>query len=80
MEGVTLSMVAQDSPAHLPSACLPLPSPQADPDQECLTRAAPLPARAASHPRGSIPDGAPVGQPGQGLSRPSLWLLRGSQS
>ncbi|KAB0402029.1 hypothetical protein E2I00_018564, partial [Balaenoptera physalus] len=31
---------------------------RADPDQECLTRAAPLPARAASHPRGSIPDGA----------------------
>lgn len=30
MEGVTLAAVAQDSTVHLPSACLPLPSPRVD--------------------------------------------------
>lgn len=41
MEGVTLSTVAQDLPAQLPSACLPLPSPHllAVSDRERPTRA-----------------------------------------
>lgn len=62
MEGVTLSARAQDSPARLPSACLPLPSPHADSDQECLPRGTPVPAWAPSHPRRSIPDGTLAGQ------------------
>lgn len=44
MEGVTLSTVAQDLSAHLPSACLPLPSPHTDSAQECPTRGTPVPA------------------------------------
>lgn len=36
MEGVTLSTVAQDLPAHLRSVRLPVPCPHADLDQECL--------------------------------------------
>lgn len=44
MEGVTLSTMAQDLPAHLPSACLPLPSPHTDSAQECPTRGTPVPA------------------------------------
>lgn len=64
MEGVTLSPVAPDRPAHPPSACLPLPSPHslADSDQERPTRGTPAPAWAPSHPRGSIPAGTPAGQ------------------
>lgn len=64
MEGVTLSTVAQDLPAQLPSACLPLPSPHllAVSDQKRPTRATPVPARAPSQPLGNIPDGTPAGQ------------------
>lgn len=64
MEGVTLSTMAQDLPAHLPSARLPLPSPHflADSDQERPTRDTPMPAWAPSHPHRSIPDGTPAGR------------------
>lgn len=60
MEGVTLSAVAQDSLAHLPSACLPLPSPHADFDQECPARGTRVSAWALPCLHRSIPDRTPT--------------------
>lgn len=46
VEGVSLPSVAQDSPVHLPSACLPLPRPHANLEQS--VRAGPYHADSVS--------------------------------
>lgn len=78
MEGVTLSTMAQDLATHLPSACLPLPSPYADSAQKCPTRDTPVlawapPILAEAFLREHLLANGP-------RPFPILWLLRCSQS